>query len=186
MAYLDLNTLKKMNFKYLGNNVKISERAAIYDPEKISIGNNSRIDDFCILSGVIEIGINTHLTPMCLIAGGAPGVYMDDFCTLAYGVKIFSQSDDYSGETLVNSTIPKKFKKEIYKPVSVGKNVIIGAGSIVMPGCDVADGCAIGAMTLLTKPTQPWGVYAGVPAKRINERSKKMLELEKLFLKEEK
>lgn len=49
---------------------------------------------------------------MCLVAGGEPGIIMSDFVTLAYGVKVFSQSDDYSGKSLVNSNIPKKFKHE--------------------------------------------------------------------------
>lgn len=184
MAYLTRQQLEKLNFKHLGDNVKISEKAAIYDCESISIGDNSRIDDFCIVSGNVVIGRNTHITPMCLVAGGKPGIYMEDYCTLAYGVKIFSQSDDYSGYTLVNSTIPKKYKNEAMISVHLGKHVIIGSGSIVMPGCDIAEGCSIGAMSLVTKPTKPWGIYFGVPAKRMNSRSKKMLDLETQFLKD--
>jgi carbonic anhydrase/acetyltransferase-like protein (isoleucine patch superfamily) len=74
----------------------------------------SRIDDFCILSGSIEIGRYVHITPMCLIAGGNSGVKLLDCCTLAYGVKIFAQSDDYSGETMVNSLIDSMYKLEFF------------------------------------------------------------------------
>lgn len=45
---------------------------------------------------------------MCLIAGGTQGVYLDDYVPLAYGVKIFSQSDDYSGQSMCNSLIDKE------------------------------------------------------------------------------
>jgi acetyltransferase-like isoleucine patch superfamily enzyme len=186
MAYLTEAELKALGFKHLGRNVKISSLAAIYNPERISISDNVRVDDFCILSGLISIGSYCHITPGCLIAGGAPGVFMDDFCTLAYGVKIFSQSDDYSGETMVNSLVPKKYKSEIFKAVHLARQTIIGAGSIIMPGADIAEGCSVGAMSLVVKPTEPWGIYFGIPATRRRERSKKLLELEAAFINENK
>lgn len=182
MAYLSENQLLDIGFKSLGKNVKISDRASIYNPELIELGDNSRIDDFCVVSGIVVVGQYCHITPMCLVAGGMPGIYFSDFCTLAYGVKVFAQSDDYSGLTLTNSLIPKKFKDEILKSVSVGRHVIVGAGSVILPGVDIADGCSLGAMTLLNKSTEPWGIYVGNPARRLKDRKKDMLELEKKFL----
>ena len=184
MAYLEKSALEALGFKRIGKNVKISDKASIYNPELIEIGDNSRVDDFSVLSGNIYIGSFCHITSMCLIAGGVPGVTLCDFTTLAYGVKIFSQSDDYSGQTMTNSTIPKKFKTEIFQPVIVGKHVIIGAGSIVMPGVLIAEGCSIGAMSLLIKSTLPWGVYVGTPGRRLRDRNKNILKMEEVFLKE--
>ena len=182
MPYYTEKQLIKMGFKKLGKNVKISDKAAIYNCDQIEIDDNSRIDDFCVLSGRIVIGKFCHITPMCLIAGGIPGIYLSDFCTLAYGVKVFSQSDDYSGNTLTNSLIPKKYKKEIFEPVFLHRHVIIGANAIIFPGVVVAEGCSIGAMALVNKSTNPWGIYIGNPARRMKERSQIMLELEKQFL----
>lgn len=184
MAFIPQDKLETMGFKRLGKNVKISDRASIYNVEQIEIGDNSRIDDFCVVSGNVKIGRNVHITIFCNIAGGEPGVYISDFSTLAYGCHVFSQSDDYSGESMTNSTIPKKYKFEKFESVYIGKNVIIGARSVILPGCNIADGCSIGAMTLVTKPTLPWGIYFGVPAKRIKERKKNLLELEKQYLME--
>jgi acetyltransferase-like isoleucine patch superfamily enzyme len=184
MAYLTTNQLEQLGFKFLGENVKISDKAAIYDAEKIEIDDHSRIDDFCIISGAVTIGKFCHITPYCLIAGGVPGVILEDFCTLAYGVKIFSQSDDYSGESMTNSLIPKKFKEEIYKQVVIKKQSIVGSNSIVFPGVTLEDGSAIGAMSLVNESTTPWGIYFGVPAKRIKNRSRNLLPLEKIFLSE--
>lgn len=184
MAYLTQQQLDVLGFKALGENVKVSDKAAIYNPELIAIGDNSRIDDFCIVSGEVNIGRFCHITPMCLVAGGAPGIKLYDFCTLAYGVKIFAQSDDYSGASMVNSLIPRKFKNEFFAAVTLSKHVIIGAGSTVMPGVTIAEGCAVGAMSLVTKTTQSWGIYVGIPAKRIKNRDKNLLTLEKQFLRE--
>lgn len=181
MAYLSNDQLAKMGFKSLGKEVKISDRASIYNADEMEIGDFSRIDDFCVISGKVKLGKFNHITPMCLIAGGTPGIFLDDFCTLAYGVKVFSQSDDYSGETLTNSLVPKKYKKEVFSAVHLHKHVIVGAGAVIFPGVDVAEGCAIGAMALLTKSTDAWGIYAGIPAKRVKERKKDLLQLEKEF-----
>ena len=71
MAYLSQQELKSMNFKSIGKNVKISNKASIYNNNKIEIGDNSRIDDFCVVSGKTKIGRNVHIAPHCLVAGGA-------------------------------------------------------------------------------------------------------------------
>lgn len=185
MAYLTQEQLQTMGFKSVGENVKVSDKASIYNPESIVLGDHSRIDDFCVVSGKVSIGKYCHITPMCLVAGGTPGITLSDFCTLAYGVKVFAQSDDYSGSTMVNSLVPKKFKDEYLAEVILERQVIVGAGAIIFPGVKIREGCSVGAMTLVNKSTQPWGIYAGNPARRIKDRKKDLLELEAQFLKEQ-
>ncbi|CAI8777017.1 acyltransferase [Pseudomonas brassicacearum] len=184
MAYLSEAQLSELGFRKLGTNIKISDKASIYNPECIELGDYTRIDDFCVVSGRVIFGKYNHITPMCLIAGGEPGIEFADFCTLAYGVKIFSQSDDYSGATLTNSLIPKKYKDELFAKVTLERHVIVGAGATVMPGVTIKEGCSIGAMALVTKSTDPWGIYAGIPAVRMKERKQGLLDLEKQFLDE--
>lgn len=186
MAYLTQQELNNLGFKSLGKNVLISDKASIYNADKIEIGNNSRIDDFCVISGKINIGNNVHIAPLCLLAGGEKGIFLDDFSGLAYHSQIFTQSDDYSGLSLTNPTIPSKFKIEDKKAVYIKKHVIIGAGSIIMPGVIIEIGCSIGAMSLVRKNTLPWGVYLGNPAKRLKNRKQDLLKLEEQYLKETK
>ena len=186
MAYLTIETLELMGFKSIGEGVKISDKASIYNPECIVLGDFSRIDDFCVISGNVNIGKYVHIAPFCLVAGGEQGIFMDDFSGLAYGVQVFSQSDDYSGRTLTNPTVNAKFKNEYKAAVRIGRHVIIGASSMIFPGVDLAEGCSVGAMTLVNKSTDPWGIYVGNPARRIKERKKDLQELEKQFLKESK
>lgn len=185
MSYLTEEQLHSSGFKSLGQGVKISDKASIYNACEIEIGDFSRIDDFCVISGKVKIGKYNHITPMCLVAGGVAGIIFEDFCTLAYGVKIFSQSDDYTGETLTNSLIPKKYKNEKFSAVLLQRHVIVGAGATILPGVTIAEGCSVGAMALVTKSTDVWGIYTGVPAKRIKERKKDLLLLEVEFLKEQ-
>lgn len=185
MAYYSTEQLVKIGFKHVGKNVKISDKASIYDANLIDIGDNSRIDDFCVVSGNVNIGKYVHIAPFCLVAGGEMGVEMKDFVGLAYHVQIFSQSDDYSGLTLTNPTVAAKYKQEKKKKVILDRHVIVGAGSIIFPGVHIAEGCSVGAMTLVNRSTQPWGIYVGNPAVRVKDRKKNLLELEIDFLRGE-
>lgn len=184
MAYLNRHQLEAMGFKRLGSNVKISDRASLYGCHEMEIGCESRIDDFCVLSGRLCLGRNVHIAPFCLLAGGDKGIVMEDFSGLAYQVQVFSQSDDYSGATLTNPTVPDAYKKEYKAAVHLGRHVIVGAGTVVFPGVHLAEGCSVGAMSLVRKSTRAWGIYSGVPATRIRERKRDLLALEQQFLSE--
>ena len=180
-SFLTRNELEQFGFRSVGKNVLISRKASIYNPENIEVADNVRVDDFSCLSGVIKIGKYTHFTPFCLIAGGETGIYIGNFCTFAYRVSIFSQSDDYLGNKMANSTVPPEFKDEKKQITNISDHVIVGANSTIMPGAHLGEGSAVGAFSLVTKPTLPWGIYFGIPAKRRKERSKRILEVVNLF-----
>jgi acetyltransferase-like isoleucine patch superfamily enzyme len=182
MAFLDIKQLEKLKFKYLGRNVKISDKASIYNADQIEIGDHSRIDDFCVISGKVTIGRNVHIAVFCNVAGGEKGITFEDFSGLAYGCHLFTQSDDYSGKTLTNPTVPDQYKSETKKAIVIGKHSIIGTSSLVFPGVVMGAGTSVGAQSLVTKSTDEWSIYAGRPAKRIKARSKDLLESEKEYL----
>ena len=182
MAFLNEKQLEQMGFKHLGSNVRISDKASIYNPDQIEIGDHSRIDDFCVISGKVTIGRNVHIAVFCNVAGGEKGVIFEDFSGLAYGCHVFTQSDDYGGRTLTNPTVPDKYKREIKKEIVVGKHSIVGTNSLIFPGVILAEGTSVGALSMVTKSTEEWSVYFGNPAKRIKARKRDLLELEKEYL----
>ena len=71
--------LKQMGFKNLGENVLISTRVSLYRINLISVGDNSRIDDFCVLSGDIDIGKNVHITTHCAITSTREPIVISDY-----------------------------------------------------------------------------------------------------------
>lgn len=175
--------LNQIGIKRVGDNVLIGRNALIYNPEKLTIGNNVRIDDFCILSGNIDLHDYIHLSHFCGLYGGEDGIIMEDFTVLASKCSVYAVSDDYSGRSLTNPMIPMKYKPGmISKQVVINKHSIIGASSIILPGITISEGCALGAMSLCTKSTEPWKVYVGSPCKKIKERERDILKLEKEFL----
>lgn len=182
MAYLEQKKLEEMGFASLGRNVRISEKASLYEIHKMHLGDNCRIDDFCVISGNISLGQNVYVGPFCLLAGGSPGIKMEDFSTLAYRVTVFSQSDDYSGESMTNPTVPSAFKLEKKEPVYIGRHCIVGAGSIIFPGVTLAEGCSVGSASLVLKSTEPWSIMVGSPARKLRCRKRDLLDLEKRYL----
>ena len=106
-SFYSSEELKEIGFKSLGNNVLISKKASIYSPDKISIGNNVRIDDFCILSGNIIIGSNIHISAFCALYG-AMGIILKDFTGMSPRCTIFSATDDFQGDFLIGPIHPKE------------------------------------------------------------------------------
>lgn len=169
-----------MGFASLGENVLISEKSSIYGASRIHLGKNIRIDDFCVISAGengIYIGNNVHIACYCSLIGKEK-ITMDDFSGLSSKVSIYSSTDDYSGNALTNPTVADKFTNVISKPVYLGKHVIVGAGSIVLPGVVLDTGVSVGALSLVTKSFEEFLIIGGTPAKILKPRCKNILELE--------
>jgi acetyltransferase-like isoleucine patch superfamily enzyme len=182
MGYLGREELHRMDFAFLGNDVKISDRASLDKTHLMSIGHRSRIDDFCAISGAVELGNNVFVAVHSSITASIDKIIFHDFSTVAFNCQVFSGSDDYSGNSLTNPTVPLEYKEIWSSAIEVGRHSILGASSIIFPGCKIAIGCAIGAGSVVTESTEPWGIYVGAPARRIKDRSKKLLALESRYL----
>lgn len=181
-GYYSEEELKKIGFGELGENVKISSKACFYQPGEISIGDGSRIDDFCILIGNIRIGKYVHIAGYSTIHASQGSVWIDDFSTLSSRVCIYSASDDYSGQYMTSPLFGEKYTHILFSDVKIGKYVVVGTGSTVLPNAIIPDGVAVGAMSLVKQELQPWGIYAGIPVRRIKEREKGLLKLAKEFM----
>lgn len=181
MALLTEQDLMALGFKSVGRNVRISDKASIYNAANISIGDNVRIDDFVVLSagaGGITLGSHIHIAVYTSLIG-AGAIIIGDFANLSSRVSVYSSSDDYSGETMTNPCVPDEYKSVTHSDVVLEKHVIVGCGSVILPGVTLHEGVAVGAISLVTKSCQPFGIYAGAPARFIRQRLKNVLELEK-------
>jgi acetyltransferase-like isoleucine patch superfamily enzyme len=161
-AFFNADELVAIGFTEVGSDIQISRKSSFY---KISgrIGDNVRIDDFCIFKGHIEIGSYVHVAAFCSVSGAYAKVVLEDFCTLSNRVSIFTGSDDYTADTLNNSQVPEEFTSVRKGAVTIGKAVLIGAHSVVLPGITVGDGGSVGAMAVVNRSV-PSGGMARAPA----------------------
>jgi len=175
-SFYTASELSEIGLLSIGERVLISRKASIYSPSTISIGNNVRIDDFCILSGSIEIGSNIHIAAYSAIYGHNR-VVLEDFSGLSARVTIYSAMDDFSGEYLIGP-IHGEGKVNVQGGlVHINKYVQIGASSIIFPNIEIGEGSIIGCFSLVKASVGSWGIYAGIPVKRIKDRSKNLISL---------
>lgn len=180
MGYLSHDELKAMGFKSLGKDVRLSSKASFYNCANISIADHVRIDDFCVLSageGGITIGNYVHIAVFSSLIG-AGRITLADYCNISSRVSLYSSSDDYSGEWMTNPMVPSHLTNVDSRDVQLGKHVIIGSGTVVLPGTCIADGVAVGALSLVKSDCVPFSIYSGVPARLIRSRSRRLIELE--------
>ena len=185
MAMLDRRSIEAIGFRSVGQDVQISDRASFYGAERIELSDHIRIDDFCVISagaGGVYVGRHVHIAVATTLIGTGK-ITISDFCNFSSRVAIYSSSDDYSGAKMTNPLIPSEYSGVNHADVALGKHVIVGCGSVILPGVVIEDGVAIGALSLVTKHCIEFGIYAGVPARRIKERKRDLLKLEEIFLK---
>lgn len=189
MPYFSLDELRVfgISLPQKPTNIKISKKASLYNPHLMSFDSNIRIDDFCILSGNIKIKSFVHIGAFCALYGGNKntkntGIEIKDFCTISPKATIFSTSDDFSGDFLISPMVEDAFCNVKEAKVTLNKHTQICSNSIILPGVICEEGSVLGAMSLLKNNTNPFSIYAGIPAKKIKNRSKNILILEKQFL----
>lgn len=171
--------LKTLGFAYIGENVLLSKKASFYSRENIVIGNNVRIDDFCILSGKIYLGDYIHIAAYTALYGGEAGIVIENYSAISSGGVVYAVSDDYSGVKMTNPMLPMDYRNVIQEKVCIGKHVIIGTGCTILPGVIIGEGVAVGAMSLVKESLDAWTIYAGIPCKKIRDRSQLAKSFEK-------
>ncbi len=182
-AYYTDKELHGIGFYKCGRQVLISRKVSIYNPEKMIIGNNVRIDDFCILSGEIVLGSYIHIAAGVYLFG-AFGIYIEDFSAISSKSTIYSATDNYDGSCFTSPQFDDKYRCVIGKEIHLYKHAILGSSVVILPGAVIGEGAAVGAMSLVNRDIDPWWIYAGIPARKIRERKQDLLILEKQFIAE--
>ncbi len=166
--------LRGIGFKSVGNNVKLSRKASIYSPGSISIGDNVRIDDFCILSGKITLGSNIHISAYVALYG-AMGIEIEDYSGISPMSVVYSAMDDFSGDYLIGPIHPENTTNVTGGLVKIGRFVQVGSNCVVFPFIEIKEGAVIGACSLVNKDVEEWSINYGVPSKKHKARKKELL-----------
>lgn len=166
--------LLSMGFKSIGKGCCISRKASFYGISRMSIGDNVRIDDFCILSGNITLGSHIHISAYVALYG-AEGIVLEDYTGISPRGTIYSAMDDFSGNYLIGPIHPEEYTNVKGGLVTVRKYSQIGANSVVFPNLTIEEGVVVGACSLVRHSLDAWGIYVGTPVKRLKDRSKQLL-----------
>ena len=178
--YYNSDELRRFGFNSIGENVHIAKNCTIIGLKNINIADNVRIDSGTIItanSGFFNIKSYVHIAAGCYFNANG-GIILNDFSGISCGVRIYSSSDDFSGNYLTGPLCAKEFRNVKQGSVIISKHAVIGTTSVILPGCTVGVGSTVGALSLVIKNLEDWGIYCGIPCKKIKTRSKKLLQLE--------
>ena len=173
-----------MGFASLGEHVLIDDSVKLFGASRIHLGDHVRIDAYSVLSASAEglfVGQHVHISCHVTILGQGR-VELGDFCGLSSKVSIFSSNDDYSGMSLTGPTVPESYRSVHTDAVVVGKHVVVGAHSVVLPGVTLGEGSSAGAFALVKRDVEPFSIVVGQPARPVGKRSESLRELEQKFL----
>lgn len=173
-SFLTEEEIRCIGLASYGQGVLISRKASFYSPETIVLGDNVRIDDFCIISGNISIGSNVHISAYVALYG-SKGITIEDYAGVSAKTIIYSAVDDFGGEFLIGPMVPEAFTRVIGGPVFIRKYVQIGAACVIMPALSVNEGAVVGAMSFVNKEIAEWTINAGIPSREIKKRSRNLL-----------
>ena len=139
---------KKLGLKKIGKDCKISKLSRFISKD-IIIGDRCRIDDDVVFKGKIKLGNNIHIARGCTLSGGEKGIILDDFTALSNFVQVFTSTDHYISNSIPSATLNKKnqrkFSNVISKSIKIGKSVLVGSFSIILPGCVLEDFSSVAA-----------------------------------------
>jgi len=172
-GYYTEHDLENVGFKSIGKNIKISKNCTVIGVDKISIGSNVRIDDYTTLvtdREEIIIGNYVHICQHCHISGGG-GIEIKGFNSISAGASLYSTGQDINaGKFFGGNVTGKHAANHTFGKITLEENTSVGTNAVVLPGVTIREGAAVGALTLVSKSLDPWGIYIGTPARRFKDR----------------
>jgi UDP-3-O-[3-hydroxymyristoyl] glucosamine N-acyltransferase len=142
----------------VGRHVQVSRLARFYE-FRGGVGDHTRIDDFAIVKGRVEIGCYVHISAFSMMGGTAGTISFGDFSTTAAYVALYTASDDYASPLLTNSVVPADLKCGITGDIKIGRGVVLGTHCVVLPNALVHDYATIGALCIVNGEYASGGVY---------------------------
>jgi acetyltransferase-like isoleucine patch superfamily enzyme len=151
--------------------VTIWPRAVLVDPTAVTWGREIIIDDFVFVGRHQRavIGNYVHIASHASITGGGE-IVIADFAGVSSGARILTGTDDFAGGALTGPCIPDEFRAITRGRVLISSHAIIGANAVVLPDIVIGEGATVGAGSVVTRDLEPWGVYAGAPARLLKKR----------------
>ena len=162
-----LNFLNDFLCKFLSKNVSIMPKSftkwiAYYYPDaRIRKTYLEKLNVFLgegTYANIGFIGVNDGIVP----------IVVGDYVSIAVNCVCIAKSSANNGTTI--NDIP--YVRDVLTKqgtITIGDNSWIGANVTVLPGVTIGHHCIIGAGSVVTKDTEPFAIYAGVPAKKMKD-----------------
>ncbi len=161
-------TFTREAFQSIGDNVIFEAGVMVFHPENITLASNIYIGHNTILKGYyksqMEIGTDTWIGQGCFFHS-AGGLTIGKAVGIGPMVKILTSYHEDSHAGIAVLELPL-----IFKPVVIEDGADIGTGTVILPGVAIGRNSIVGAGSVVTRNIPPFAVFAGVPAKLLRMR----------------
>lgn len=164
------------NFKEIGKEVEFFEPVTFINERAIVIKEKVRFSEYALIAGGqgTYIGNFIHIANHVSIIGGGLCI-IEDFVGICAGARLITGSDDILGDGIPSPMVSNEFRSFYRSYVICKKHSFIGTNVVIQPGVIIGEGVVVGSGSVVTKDLEPWGIYMGVPAKRVAERKKEII-----------
>lgn len=141
-------------------------RFEIFDGGTIEIGDDTLVGPYAIVSargGNIRIGAGSLVNFGCMIAAHA-SIEIGEDALIAEHVTIRDHDHTHG-----DPAVPYRLQGSIDTPITIGSNVWLGAKVTVTRGASICSNTIVGANSVVTRPLETPGKYAGAPARLLGE-----------------
>ena len=172
----------KKTLNHVGTNVFIGENVVFLNPKQVILGDHVRIDPFTIVSGNLLVGSYVQIMSHVVLSCSKAPIILEDWTFIGYHSRIFTASEDYSGNFGPVNNYWSKYNKVDIRQVHIKKHGGIASNCTIMPGVTLPEGCCIGADSFVYKneyhyfndklPFEEYSVYVGKPLRLLKNRNK--------------
>jgi acetyltransferase-like isoleucine patch superfamily enzyme len=180
-------------FQKVGKRVVFGRNITFRHPHKISIGDNSVIDDNVVLDAKgeandgIRIGQNAYLGRNTILSCKEGSIYLDDYCNISANCSLLSETEIrlgkycfLAGECYLvaggNHSFEAISRPIMFQPsvsrggIKIEEDVWLAAGVIVLDGITIGRGSVVGAGSVVTRSLPEYSVAFGSPARKVRDR----------------
>lgn len=93
-------------------------------------------------------------------------IYIGDYTHITSGCRLLCHQRDLTGYCVGDNAADLGYKTG---EIHIGKGVMVGMETIIMPGVTIGDGAIIGAGSIVTRDIPAWTIATGRPAKVVKE-----------------
>ena len=140
------------DFLYYGKGVRIEAGTGIFAPERLHIGDHTRIGGRCILHAV-------------------GGCHIGKACAISLETYILTIEHSYNG----GESLPYDGTR-LVKPVYIEDYVWLGTRSSVLPGVRIGEGAIVSMGSVVVSDVPPLAIVGGNPGQVLSYRSKEDFE----------
>jgi acetyltransferase-like isoleucine patch superfamily enzyme len=157
--------LKGLRF---GRGLILEGNIEVTAPRNVQLGHCVRLGKDVYLGawpeGELIVGDHSYIGRWTIILAHQSVIIGND-CLIAPGCHITDVSHGIAPGELIRK------QPLVSKPVRIGNDVWVGAGSSILPGVTIADGAVVGARSVVTHDVPDGAIVVGAPARVVRYRT---------------